>query len=334
MKRFMSSRSSSQQELQPVEDLRAERAAIALSVGLSWPPDRYTKTPRGRPSRQQLWERAPQDHIMKLPQGISLQRPAWWRPGEAIDRPLTHEEIAIVKTPCAAPAAAPVEDGPSSSASKRRKIHVDPIARDCFLDKLDQWKTERRWDKRRCLCEVQRLCPGVFDGIDPNTPYRWKPTALRRGRLPQLQKLHPGAGEHHACPLRPRWLVRRLGHEQGMAAPVFGRMGISRSRGPLREEPGVDDRMESLASTQRRRVRSCRRSRHRAPRRRRALLSRHIEPEPAPEDVVDWAMAVAIDGEDDAPMPDAPPPAPASAPPMTNLERCIALRLAYGAGPR
>ena len=98
MKRFMSSRSSSQQELQPVEDLRAERAAIALSVGLSWPPDRYTKTPRGRPSRQHLWERALQDHIMnrhELPQGISLQRPAWWRPGEAIDRPLTHEELAI-----------------------------------------------------------------------------------------------------------------------------------------------------------------------------------------------------------------------------------------------
>ena len=34
MKRFLSSRSSSQQELQPVDDVRAERAAIALSVGL------------------------------------------------------------------------------------------------------------------------------------------------------------------------------------------------------------------------------------------------------------------------------------------------------------
>ena len=53
------------------------------------------------------------------------------------------------------------------------------------------------------------------------------------------------------------------------------------------------------------------------------LFSRHIEPEPAPEDPVDWAMAEATDGEDDAPMPDAPPelelidmpPAPASAPP-------------------
>ena len=72
------------------------------------------------------------------------------------------------------------------------------------------------------------------------------------------------------------------------------------------------------------------------------LFAKHIEPEPTPEDPVDWAMAEASDDEDDAPMPDAPPepevidmpPAPASALPMSNLERCIALRLVYGAGPR
>ena len=63
------------------------------------------------------------------------------------------------------------------------------------------------------------------------------------------------------------------------------------------------------------------------------LFSTCVEPEPAREDPVDWAMAEAADNEDDAPMPDAPPepelidmpPAPASAPPMSNLERCIAL---------
>ena len=37
------------------------------------------------------------------------------------------------------------------------------------------------------------------------------------------------------------------------------------------------------------------------------LFSKHIEPEPAPEDPVDWARAEAMDDEDDAPMPDAPP---------------------------
>ena len=70
------------------------------------------------------------------------------------------------------------------------------------------------------------------------------------------------------------------------------------------------------------------------------LFSKHIELEPAPEDPVDWAMAEA-DDKDDAPMPDAPrepelidmPPAPASAPRTSNLERCIALLLVYDAGP-
>ena len=63
------------------------------------------------------------------------------------------------------------------------------------------------------------------------------------------------------------------------------------------------------------------------------LFSKHIEPEPAPEDPVEWAMAEASDDEDDAPMPDAPPEPEmidmplASARPMSNLERCIALRL-------
>ena len=52
-----------------------------------------------------------------------------------------------------------------------------------------------------------------------------------------------------------------------------------------------------------------------------ALFARQIEPESAPADPVDWAMAEASDDEDDALTPDAPlepelidlPPAPASA---------------------
>ena len=78
--------------------------------------------------------------------------------------------------------------------------------------------------------------------------------ALRRCRLPQLQELHPDAGERHACPLRHRRLLPRPGHEQSMAAPVFGRVGISCSHGLVREEPGVDNWMASLARRQQRRV--------------------------------------------------------------------------------
>ena len=74
------------------------------------------------------------------------------------------------------------------------------------------------------------------------------------------------------------------------------------------------------------------------------LFARHIAPDPAEEGPPMWAMTEVTDdeGADDAPMPDAPPepelidmpPAPAFAPRMSNLERCIALRLVYGAGPR
>ena len=74
------------------------------------------------------------------------------------------------------------------------------------------------------------------------------------------------------------------------------------------------------------------------------LFSRPSSQRAAPEDPVDSAMAEASDDEDGAPMPDAPAPepelidmpsAPASAPPMSNLERCIALRLEWWcAGPR
>ena len=57
---------------------------------------------------------------------------------------------------------------------------------------------------------------------------------------------------------------------------------------------------------------------------RRGRLPQLQEPEP-----VDWAMEEASDDEDDAPMPELidMPPAPASAPRMSNLEHCIALRL-------
>ena len=61
----------------------------------------------------------------------------------------TQEELAHIKTPHVA--AAPVEEEPCGSGSKRRKIHVDPIARDWCLDMLDQWRTEH-------VGEAQRLC--------------------------------------------------------------------------------------------------------------------------------------------------------------------------------
>ena len=56
---FVSKQSSSSVDLDSssLDDVRAEPTAIALSVGLSWPPDRRRRS-AGRPSWRQHWERA------------------------------------------------------------------------------------------------------------------------------------------------------------------------------------------------------------------------------------------------------------------------------------
>ena len=62
----------------------------------------------------------------------------------------------------------------------------------------------------------------------------------------------------HSCPLRHRRLVRRRRRDdQGKATTVFGRMGSSRSHEPLRQKPGVDGWLASLACPQRRRFPRC-----------------------------------------------------------------------------
>ena len=120
------------------------------------------------PPEAPLSERALQHilHHHKVPHGVRLQRPGWWRPGETIARPLTHEEIADTSTPWpamavpAAPAtsaAALVEDESFGSTEKSRKIHAEPVVRDGSLDMLDQ--VALRWCTQRCLCEVQWLRP-------------------------------------------------------------------------------------------------------------------------------------------------------------------------------
>ena len=73
------------------------------------------------------------------------------------------------------------------------------------------------------------------------------------------------------------------------------------------------------------------------------LFAKHITPETAEVGSPVWAMTEESDDGEDGTPPHADadvfeligmPPAPASAPPMSNFERCIALRLAQGAAPR
>ena len=232
MDRFVSKRSSSSVDLNSSsrDDVRAERAAIALSVGLSWPPDRYTKQTRSRPSWQQLLERALQDHILdhhELPHSVRWERPASWRPGEAIDQPLTHEELAHTKTRRAAtaapatPAAALVEDEPSGSGSKRQ---VDPIAREWFLDMLDLWRRERRWDMQRSTLprDVRR------DQPEHSVPLQAERATNRDARQENfaVARRHDTAKRaHYAGDRRP---VPQRGDNQRLGARMARRTGARR----------------------------------------------------------------------------------------------------------
>ena len=138
MKRFTSPRSSS------LDDVRTERAAIALSVGLSWPPAKRQRS-AGRSTFQEAWERAVHEHILQFHElpDRACHRAAWWRPGQPIVRPLTADVIGSVSTLSAAVC---VAFAPSTSDAKRRKVHVNAVMRDWFLDVYDAWKGERRWD--------------------------------------------------------------------------------------------------------------------------------------------------------------------------------------------
>ena len=78
--------------------------------------------------------------------------------------------IVPPRPPPSTPAVALVEDEPSNSTAKRRKVQVDPIVRNWFLE---------------------RLCPVLFDGVNQNTPYRWKRSSPRAAHLGRKTLLSP-----------------------------------------------------------------------------------------------------------------------------------------------
>ena len=165
----------------------------------------------GRPSWQQHWKRALQEHIIlhhELPHGVRLQqRPGWWRPGVTIARPLTHEEIV----PPALLARQPLHSLKTSpAAAVRCAIHADPVVGDRFLDMLDRCRTERRWGMHRRLAEVRRLCARMFDGINQNTvPLETERAACITAR--QEDSRDTAQRAHHASDRGP--VPQRLVHE-------------------------------------------------------------------------------------------------------------------------
>ena len=163
MQRFVNRRSSSSVDLDSssLDDVRTQRAAIALSVGLSWSPVLWTPQLAAAVGTCSSGAHPPP------PRGSALspRTAAGLVAPRRRHRPLTHEEIAHTSTPCAllppTAAAALVENEPSGSAARRRKIHVDPFVRDWFLDVMSDVLHAEGLDVRLCLSWVKGLLRGM-----------------------------------------------------------------------------------------------------------------------------------------------------------------------------
>ena len=207
MVRFVSKRSSSSLNLDAssLDDVRAERAAIALSVGLSWPPDRHAK-PRGRPSGG-----GPPEAPASSSTGNALFRTTSSsttssdtasacsaRPGGDQEKPSTGRShtrnsptprLTVPRQPLQPPHS--LKTSPAAVVRSAARSTSTPALATGSSTCWTSGGRERRWDMQRCLCEVQRLCPGMFDGINPNTPYRWKRSASRAETLGRRTLLSP-----------------------------------------------------------------------------------------------------------------------------------------------
>ena len=135
-----------------------ERAAVALSVGLSWPPHKRRPS-AGRPS----W-------VLRMVSAYS-GRPGGNQETPSAARSVTRRLPTSALQPRWPPRPPPVtalgEDESSDSAAKRRKIHADPIMRDWFLDVMDQWEDAMVMEHAAVI--VQSLVP-VPQDVRRNQP--------------------------------------------------------------------------------------------------------------------------------------------------------------------
>ena len=275
-------------------------AAIALSGGLSWSPDRHAKSVF-RPSVYQRWERALQEHILhhhELPHGVRLQRPA----GGYQERPSPDRSHARRSPMSAFPALPrppqPVHQlkTPSGSRNVRERTTTILQLAGVLDDVLNQSKEGQAWIFLLDMASIHAGEPtlAVMKAALPHVVLCFIPPPSTSYLQPcdvAIFRSFKSCASRRRQPRRWRALQR---------CPLQRSRRRGRGTMPTMSSSPSTSSWSSLTKTSRK-----------------------------------WAMAEASDDEDDAPMPDAPPepelidmpPAPASAPRMSNLERCIALRL-------
>ena len=222
--------------------MRAERAAFALSVGLSWPRVKRLLSARAGSGSGNVLSRKTSSTTMGSRLVSAYGGQAGGEQQKTIARRLTHEEITHTSTPCAAPAAqdapatpaaALVEDQPSGSTHapsgflcvndielffKKQLISRGAVntstnaVASAFASKPQLPSGQKsiirpssHSDNASVATSVSRSPGQKFVSIVTVTRTRHVPLAAkRRGRLPQLQELHPHAGDRDVGPLRPR----------------------------------------------------------------------------------------------------------------------------------
>ena len=120
MKRFLvPSPTKGAPERPPGADVALEKRALALSVGIEeWPYAPPIRRGAGRPPFDELYKEALAHHIERfheLPDGVSADRPCWWRPGMALGRPLEMAEALEVAY------AVPVPDSEGAAQATKKK---------------------------------------------------------------------------------------------------------------------------------------------------------------------------------------------------------------------
>ena len=115
-----------------------EKAALAASLSVPWPPGKLTAgRGAGRYPFQLLWEQALSQHILhkhELPDGVRKKRPQWWKPGDPLTKPLRGEEVAAVAAETVIPEIEAEEAGagaetmpePGTEPKRRKKNFIHP----------------------------------------------------------------------------------------------------------------------------------------------------------------------------------------------------------------
>lgn len=175
----------------------ANQRSTADKLGLDWPQPNESRS-AGRPPHQDKWIQLLYQSIREnrpIPEGITTTAPAWWRPGDGLEK---GEDAAAsggltalgAETQSSGEQAASPAHGPAGK--KRKKTAVEPEVQEWFLDFVEVQKRQKKWNYKQCFDEAKRLAPDLFGDVHYATPFRWKRGAKAPSQAGRPKTLNAG----------------------------------------------------------------------------------------------------------------------------------------------